>query len=370
MATAARDVRMVELEAGLSSARGRTRRAEHLGRELADHDPEREGRHREDGRAVQGIAHRSRHLAVGHRVGRRDVDRAGEVRPEQVLKGADLVVERHEAPVLVAFAEPPTEAEPEQWQQASPRAASARHHQPAARVHYAYTGLARLVSGRLPGLDDLGEEAASAWRGLVDRPRAGVAVEADSRRGDEDRRLRIEHRDGMRDGLGAADPALPDLALVGIGPALVADADAGQMDHAVDPGQPIEVDRAATGVPLGLVGSDGAAADEPEHLVALAAKGGYERGADEAGGAGDGDLHGSIVTRDPVRGDPTGRRCWPRAARSEAEVALEGAFLEPVLDRDEEPRGVRAVDQAGGRRSGRSRPSSGSRCRRCPWWRR
>ena len=91
----------------------------------------------------------------------------------------------------------------------------------------------------------------------------------------------------------------------------------GEVDDAVDAVEAAGVEAAAGGVPLHLVGRARGVADEPHHLVAARTQRGDEGRADQSGRARDGDAAHDV----------------PAADRSETEVGLEGAFLEPLLHR-------------------------------------
>ena len=166
-----------------------------------------------------------------------------------------------------------------------------------------------------------------------------------------------------------SDPGVADRPLVLVGPPVVADACAGEVDGAVDAGRGRSRSTVPpVGVPGHLVrGAGGRVPDEPDDVVARRAQPGDERGADEPGRAGDDDLHGSILPAPapPAKrrpGSPVARSCPaaaqrtsvdPRAMsaerRSEAEVGLEGAFLEALLDGDEERARRRRRRRSGGR---------------------
>src|SRR5699024_8177792 len=90
---------------------------------------------------------------------------------------------------------------------------------------------------------------------------------------------------------GAAESRCPHGSLVGVGPAGVGDAGAGEVHHRVDVGESGRRDGAAGRVEAALVGSVGLAADEADDLVAVLAQVLGEGSSEESGGTGDGDAH-------------------------------------------------------------------------------
>src|SRR5215203_231857 len=100
------------------------------------------------------------------------------------------------------------------------------------------------------------------------------------------------------------------------------------------------VDGAPRWVPSSLVRRPRVTADQADHFVPVRAPGRGESRTEETGATGEDDLHVAWFRRRVPAGCPgTGR------IPSEPEVGLEGAVLEPRLDRGEEARGIGAVDQ-------------------------
>ena len=133
----------------------------------------------------------------------------------------------------------------------------------------------------------------------------------------------IEAGEGAGEQVGAPGAALEDLALVGVGPPLVADAGTGEVDDAVDPLERGGVDGAGRRIPPdgGLALGD-RAAHERDHLVAVEPERSGEGAADEAAGTADDDLQGSLLGSGPAPsrehrggpGMPRSRRGGPRTA--------------------------------------------------------
>ena len=126
--------------------------------------------------------------------------------------------------------------------------------------------------GRLPGDDDLGQEAGPGRAGLGELLVAAVAVHADGGPGDEHRWLGVQRGERLGEQAGALRPALEDLALLLVGPALLGDALAGEVHDAVETLETGRVDVAALDVPRHGAGGRAAGARRPHdahHLVAV-----------------------------------------------------------------------------------------------------
>ena len=165
---------------------------------------------------------------------------------------------------------------------------AAGQHDAGPQVHH--PGSRLLCGGRalLPLPADLGEEALSGRPGLVGEPVTGVAVPAHGTGGQQHPRPPgLRHRARHRGG--ALHPAVEHRLLVRGRPAGVGDARTGQVHHRVPVRDRVRVEAAA--VPRPLVRRRRGAADEPHHVVPVGTQRGDEGGADEAGGAGDRDLH-------------------------------------------------------------------------------
>ena len=122
---------------------------------------------------------------------------------------------------------------------------------------------------------------------------AAVAVEPDGGRVDEDAGSIAVRKPGQRghDRRRRVDAAVEDELLVVVGPALVADAGAGEVDDRVSAGEERAVESARGRIPGRLVGTACVAAYEFQHLVPVAGQAAGECGADEAGCPRDDDLH-------------------------------------------------------------------------------
>ena len=110
--------------------------------------------------------------------------------------------------------------------------------------------------------------------------------------------LRSEDGDRLGERPGGRDPAVGEGALVGLGPGPVRERGAGQVRHHVGVLDDRAVDLAGVRVPVRLARRQRLAADQPDHLVALAGQVVAPRGAEEAGAAGEHELHAPNV-RDP-----------------------------------------------------------------------
>ena len=139
----------------------------------------------------------------------------------------------------------------------------------------------------LPVLAEPGEEAVARRRRLVDDAVAGVAVVADRARVDQHRHTRLD--DGARQHLGRADPAVAQALLERARPALVADADAAQVDDGVRAAQRARVELAGVRIPEHLVGVRRCASDDPQHPVVGGPQRRRQRRADQPGGTRDRD---------------------------------------------------------------------------------
>ncbi len=98
---------------------------------------------------------------------------------------------------------------------------------------------------------------------------------------------------------GSDRPALQDLALVVVGPAVVADAGAGEVDHGVDAVEGAVVDAVVRHRPTDLVVAGGATNDG-NHVVTVVVQPTRECCSDEAGRPGDRNAHVSRVRPIPA----------------------------------------------------------------------
>jgi hypothetical protein len=179
--------------------------------------------------------------------GRREVDCPRRLGGEQVGDGSHLVVDVDPALVLAAVAQLAAETELEQGELLLQRAAACRQHDPGAQVGDADAGGLGDAGRRLPLGADLGEEALADGRLLGELLLTARTVDADAGSGQEHGRTVVGRCDRLGDQRRALRAALHQLALVGIGPALVADAGAGEMHDGVDAVEGVAVDAAFGG---------------------------------------------------------------------------------------------------------------------------
>ena len=325
---------------------------------------QRRRRDGEQGRAAQHPAHGGGHLAVGDGLGGGEVHRAGQrLRVQDVAQRRDVVVQRDEAPVLAAVAQPAAEPRLEEREEPAPGAALAGDDQTGAGEDRPD---ARLLGGRrrlLPLHADGRQETLAGRRALVDGAVAGVAVVADGGAGQQDLRRGVQGGDGLGDGGRAQHPAVADLLLVRVGPAVVPDPGAREVDDGVAAGQARRVDVLALRVPLHLVTGGGAGGRTRRTTSCPSAR--SERtsaAADESGGAGDrdADAHGvhpapwaPVDDRNPrwhsgahVRAAiplPTPRPTRRPRGRARARRARPGHLVDPARRAAEAAAAVRAV---------------------------
>ncbi len=201
----------------------------------------------------------------------------------------DVVVQRDEAPVLPSVAEPAAETCAEQREEPPPGAALPGDDQSGARVHGPHTGLLRGGRCFLPLHAHRRQETVTGRCALVDRTVPGVAVEADRRPGQQHLGRYVQRGHGLGDRARPQHPAVPDLPLVRVGPAVVADPGPGEMDDCVAAHQPGHVHVTPSGVPLDLVAGPRRVPDQPDHLVSVGPQRAHQRRSDESGRSGDSD---------------------------------------------------------------------------------
>ena len=250
-----------------------------------------------EGRAVQSATERLGERRVGDRLGRRAVDgplpvrivKRREVEPDDVVD----VDPRH---VLAATGDRAADAELEGRQHRLEGSAARVEDDPCADEHDAQAerlGRQRLA---LPGDAHVGEEVAASGRALVDALVAVLAVEADGGRGEQHAGTRVGGADAGDEVACAELTALADRRLHLGAPALC-DGLAREVDHGIATGE--RRNRRGAGERLPGDGVDPEltlrtvrVAGEHGHLVAPLLEGGDESAADEAGGSGDGHVHG------------------------------------------------------------------------------
>src|SRR3954466_10479108 len=185
--------------------------------------------------------------------------------------------------------------EAEERQHLGQRAAAAVEHDAGAHLGHAQPEPARTVRLALPGDADPGQEVAAGRRVLVERLVAVRAVVADGRGGHEHARARRGRLQAGDEVAGAelargADPALGVLA-----PPL-RDVLAREVHDRVAAGQRLGRRRLLLGAPGDGVARGGAARERGDR-VAAGAQALDELRADQAAGAGDGDVHGGGTGR-------------------------------------------------------------------------
>ena len=218
-------------------------------------------------------------LLVRDDAGRDHVDRAG----ERLLEGKEIrgdgVVQRHPAPPLASTADASARAQLERRQQPGERSTALRENDALAQVHRPEPCSPRRLGGRLPRLDDLGEEPRARHRVLVDDLVAAVAVEPCRGSTDEDGTARETGR-GLGDQGRAVDAGVEHPAPNVVGPAL-ADVLTCEMDDRLDAFERA-VDRARLGIPLNLGRAGRRPTDEVEQVVPGRVERGSEGRPDEA----------------------------------------------------------------------------------------
>ena len=207
-------------------------REEHLLAHLAERGLDGRRRQREERGPVHGTAECLDELLVRDDAGRDHVDRAG----ERLLEGEEIrgdgVVQRHPAPPLASTADASTRAQLERRQQPGERSTVLRENDALAQVHRPEPCSPRRLGGRLPRLDDLGEEPRARHRVLVDDLVAAVAVEPGRGSADQDGTAR-ETGCGLGNQGRAVDARVEHPAPNVVGPALT-DALTREMDDRLD----------------------------------------------------------------------------------------------------------------------------------------
>jgi hypothetical protein len=271
---------------------------------------------------VQGAAEGGGERGVGHRFGAGDVDRAGDVGVvEEVRDGGEPVRERDPRHVLAAAAHPPAREELELVVERLEQPAVLGEREAGTRVDHAAAGVLGRTGRGFPKAAEVGQEAVAGRRLLVDRGVAGVAVEVDAGGADE-RAGFFGGGNGPGECGGRVDAALDEQPLVCGGPPMRADVGAGEIDHRVDVVHDGAVDDPGGRVPAALAGVGRLPADQLDGLVAGVAEVRDEPGAEEAGGAGEQNLHAVIMPgpaprlhkSTQLRGRPRRRSCRPPAA--------------------------------------------------------
>lgn len=287
-------MRVLKAEAGREGGLGDGALAgcEDLGH-FAEDEPEGEGRDRAEGRAVEeagegagefGVADGGRGDGV-----QRGVQVGGSQRPEDE---GDGVIDVDPGHPLAAAGEGTGDAELESGQHAGQRAATAAEDHAEAEADDAESQGAGQGGGLFPSDAGIGEEAAAGRSGFVEHLVAAIAVIAGCGGADEGPGPRGEGGEGLDEALGAEDAAVAD-ARAGLGGPTLGDGFAGEVDDGVGGGQAGGGGLAGEGVPGEGAGAGRGTAAEENEIVALAGEGGREGGAEEAGGAGQSDAHGS-----------------------------------------------------------------------------
>ena len=159
----------------------------------------------------------------------------------------------------------------------STRSGAQQHHPGADTVGRCHRGF--------PVLAQLGQESGAGRCGLVDGSATGVAVVTDGAGIDEHSDAGLRDRRGQH--LGRPDAAVTQALLERARPSLVADVDAAQVHHGVDPRQCTGIEFAGVRIPEHLVGVGRRAAHDPQHPAIGRPQGIHQCGTDQAGGSGD-----------------------------------------------------------------------------------
>lgn len=178
--------------------------------------------------------------------------------------------------------------------------------------------------------DDVGEEAFAAGGGFVEEVVTAIAVIVHAGGGEEDAGAGVCLPDGADECLGAEDATVAD-ALFSLGGPSAEDAFTGEVNDGVDVAELLGVVEALAGIPEdGVLVGDGAASDGPNAVAGGGEEVG-EGGADEAGGAGDGDGEGRLVG---VAGELCEVELEGAVSPGEGsgEVACDGLVAEPGTD--------------------------------------
>src|SRR5690606_27183977 len=155
-------------------------------RHLAEHEPERERRSREDRRAAKHTSERLRELGVRHRIRSDSVDRASKLLVrDRVLDHSGDVVDRDPAHALASASDLAADTEPKRQQHPRQGAPAPAEDESGPEVDDAGRPGLEGSGRRLPFLADLGKETLARWARLGEELVAAVAVVADRRAADE-----------------------------------------------------------------------------------------------------------------------------------------------------------------------------------------
>ena len=202
--------------------------------QFADRDPHGESGHAQPGRPTQHCTEYAGKLATGHRLGRGDVNRPGELRILQ----RQVDQPHHVAPVnpghvLAPGSERAAEHEAEQWSHLRQRSASLVEHRGDAEHHHAHTMLLSPQSLLLPLHGQVGQKVVARLGGLIERAVTAVAVIPHGRGIDQHVWPAVSSFDGLHHLIRAVDTTVNKQLLVRGRPAFVDDAGPGQVNHRV-----------------------------------------------------------------------------------------------------------------------------------------
>ena len=198
-----------------------------------------------------------------------------------MLDRADLVLDRDPAHVLPSVSDAAAEPELERQQQPRKHSAVLRQHDSGTNARDADAGVSRRLGGVFPRATGVREEAVARRTLLGEHFVAAVAVVPDGRRRHEHRRLLRELRERPRQQRGALRAALEHDALALGGPALIADARAGEVHDRIDALEADRVDRARLGVPGDFVGTHRVPAHQAQRPMPRGRECADQRGPDQ-----------------------------------------------------------------------------------------
>src|SRR2546421_12436527 len=209
----------------------------------AEHQPEQRRGRRNDRRTVQQSPNLACHLPLAPNVGGHRVHRSADlwVLERQTIQ-TDEVIDMDPGKPLAAITQGPAGEHPERQSQESKSQGTATEDEGGANQRHAHAERLRLARSGLPLLTDPSQEGVARPTLLGHELVATVPVVIDPRSVDQHRWTPVGWGavDGLDDGRRSREPARQDLLHPPSRPSTLADAGAGQVDHALDSGKLVD----------------------------------------------------------------------------------------------------------------------------------